>query len=73
MERLDNNELFKKMLTTFDHNCEASSTFYDTLPYVRDYDLCNWTPLRMVSGNIIKFYQYRMDKPVIIQTDPDIL
>lgn len=66
-------ELFKKMLMTFDHKYEAASVFYDNLPYVRDYDLCNWTPLRMFSGNIIKFYQYKMDKPVIIQTDPDCI
>ena len=64
-------ELFKKMLMTFDHKYEAASVFYDNLPYVRDYDLCNWTPLRMVSGNIIKYYQYKLDKPVILQTDPD--
>ncbi len=64
-------ELFKKMLMTFDHKYEAASVFYDNLPYVRDYDLCNWTPLRMVSGNIIKYYQYKLDKPVIPQTDSD--
>ena len=64
-------ELFKKMLMTFDRKYEAASVFYDNLQYVRDYDLCNWTPLRMVSGNIIKYYQYKLDKPVILQTDPD--
>lgn len=68
---MDHNELFKKMLMSFDHKYESATVFYDNLPYVRDYDLCNWTPLRMFSGNIIKFYQYRMDEPVILQTDPD--
>ena len=24
----------------------------------------------MLSGNIIKFYQYRLDKPVVLCTDP---
>lgn len=71
MSPLYDSELFKKMLTTFDHKYETGSVFYDTLPYVRDYDLCNWTPLRMVSGNVIKFYQYQLGKPVIIQTDPE--
>ena len=65
------NELFEKMLMTFDHQYDSNSKFYDSLPYVRDYNLCNWTPLRMQSGNIIKFYQYQLGKPVILQTDPD--
>lgn len=68
---LYNEELFKKMLKTFDHKYESATLFYDNLPYVRDYDLCNWTPLRMFSGNVIKYYQYKMDKPIILQTDPD--
>lgn len=65
------NELFEKMLMTFDHQYDSNSKFYDSLPYVRDYNLCNWTPLRIQSGNIIKFYQYQLGKPVILQTDPD--
>ena len=65
------NELSEKMLMTFDHQYDSNSKFYDSLPYVRDYNLCNWTPLRMQSGNIIKFYQYQLGKPVILQTDPD--
>lgn len=64
-------ELFKKILKSFDHKYESPTVFYDNLPYVRDYDLCNWTPLRMLSGNIIKYYQYTIGKPVILQTDPD--
>lgn len=68
---MQNSELFKKMLMNFDHKYECSMRFYDNLPYRRDYDLCNWTPLRMFSGNIIKYYQYEMKPPVILQTDPD--
>jgi hypothetical protein len=71
--RMNNNELLKKMLMTFDPSNDSSSTFYDNLPYVRDYDLCNWKPLRMASGNIIKFYQYTLEKPVIIQTDTEAI
>lgn len=73
MNPLNNEELFKKILMNFDRRYENASVFYDNLPYVRDYDLCNWTPLRVLSGNIIKFYQYKLDKPVIIQTDPDCM
>ncbi len=68
-----NQELFTKMLKNFDHEYEIDAKFYDALPYKRDYDLCNWTPLRMLSGNIIKYYQYRLDQPVILQTDPDCM
>ena len=56
---------------TFDHKYEAASMFYDKLPYVRDYDLCNWKPLRLFSGNIIKFYQYKLEKPVVLFTDTE--
>ena len=65
------NELIEKMLMTFDHQYDSNFKFYDSLPYVRDYDLCNWTKRKMLSGNIIKYYQYTLEKPVILQTDPD--
>lgn len=64
------NELFAKELMTYDVGTDSHNSFYNNLPYVKDYDLCNWRPLRMLSGNIIKFYQYRLDKPVVLCTDP---
>lgn len=64
-------ELFAKELATYDREFGTSASFYYKLPYVRDYDLCNWSPMRMFSGNVIKFYQYTMDKPVVLFTDPD--
>ena len=64
-------ELFAKELATYDREFGTSASFYYKLPYVRDYDLCNWSPMRMLSGNVIKFYQYTMDKPVVLFTDPD--
>ena len=64
------NELFAKELMTYDVGIDSHNAFYNNLPYVKDYDLCNWRPLRMLSGNIIKFYQYRLDKPVVLCTDP---
>ncbi len=68
---MEKQELFKKMLLTFDNSGKCSTRFYDNLPYRRDYDLCNWNPLRMFSGNVIKYYQYQMDKAVIIQNETD--
>lgn len=64
-------EIFKKELMTYDNEAASHDSFYYGLPYVKDYDLCNWKPLRMYSGNVIKYYQYKMDKPVILFTDTE--
>lgn len=68
---MDAQELFKKSLMTYDTKYGTNDSFYYNLPYVKDFDLCNWRPMRMFSGNIIKFYQYTLDKPVILFTDTD--
>ena len=64
-------ELFSKSLVTYDRSYSTNDSFYYKLPYKKDFDLCNWTPMRMYSGNIIKFYQYTLDKPVVLFTDTD--
>ena len=64
-------ELFAKSLVTYDRSYSTNDSFYYKLPYKKDFDLCNWTPMRMYSGNIIKFYQYTLDKPVVLFTDTD--
>ncbi len=58
--------LFQKSLKTFDEVDEGRNEFYNHLPYKRDSDLCHWEPDGMVSGNLIKYYQYQLDQPVII-------
>ena len=62
-------DLFSKNLLTYDSHVGQNDMFYYNLPYERNYELTNSIPIAPVSGNIIKFYQYRMDKPVIIFTD----
>lgn len=64
-------ELFAKALVNYDHSYSNNDTFYYKLPYKKDFDLCNWKPMRMFSGNIIKFYQYHLDKPVVLFTDTE--
>ena len=64
-------ELFAKSLVTYDRSYSTNDSFYYKLPYKKDFVLCNWTPMRMYSGNIIKFYQYTLDKPVVLFTDTD--
>lgn len=64
-------ELFAKELSTYDREFGKNSNFYYTRPYERDFDSCNWSPLREYSGNVIKYYQYKLDKPVVLFTDPE--
>ena len=64
-------ELFAKSLLAYDKSFHSNDSFYYNLPYKKDYNLCNWNPLRMYSGNIINFYQYRLDQPVVLFTDTD--
>ncbi|MEE3467512.1 MAG: hypothetical protein VZQ83_03645 [Eubacterium sp.] len=62
-------ELFAKELMAYDSHVGQNDMFYYSLPYERNYELTNSIPLAPTSGNVIKFYQYRVDKPVIIFTD----
>ncbi len=64
-------ELFTKSLMTYDRSDGSHDLFYYNLPYIRNYDLCNWKPHGLYSGNIVKFYQYNLDKPVILFTDTE--
>lgn len=64
-------ELFAKELMTYDKGGGDHDMFYYNLPYVKDYDLCNWQPLRLYSGNIIKYYQYQLGKTVYLETDTE--
>ncbi len=62
-------DLFSKEMLAYDSHVGHNDMFYYSLPYERNYELTNSIPIAPVSGNVIKFYQYRMDKPVIIFTD----
>ncbi len=62
-------DLFNKELLSYDTPNPGNDLFYYSLPYERNYDLTRSIPLAPVSGNVIKFYQYRINKPVVIFTD----
>ena len=66
---MDALQLFQKAMLTYDNKGRTNEMFYYSLPYERNYDLCNTIPIAPVSGNVIKFYQYRLKDPVIIYTD----
>ncbi|HCR41695.1 MAG TPA: hypothetical protein DIW41_12420 [Lachnospiraceae bacterium] len=38
-------------------------SMYDNQPYIFDKEICNNTPLKIVSGNIIKYYRCLMREP----------
>ena len=61
--------LFSKELLSYDTHVGKNDMFYYNLPYERNYALTTSIPIAPVSGNIIKFYQYRVEKPVVIFTD----
>lgn len=66
----DIQRIIYKELSLYDRASDGHDEFYAHLPYVKDYDLCNWRPLRMHSGNIIKARQCKVNPPVIIDSDP---
>lgn len=41
----------------YDSSMEVDTTMYDHMPYKRDYDICNGKTIRLVSGNIIKYFR----------------
>ena len=62
-------DLFSKELLAYDSHVGKNDMFYYNLPYERNYELTNSIPITPVSGNVIKFYQYKVEKPVAIFTD----
>ena len=62
-------DLYSKELMSYNPHGNNHDLFYYKLPYVRNYELTNSIPIAPQSGNIIKFYQYQLSKPVIIFTD----
>ena len=62
-------DLFSKELLAYDTHVGIPNDFYYNLPYIRNYELTKSIPIANVSGNVIKFQQYRVQKPVVIFTD----
>lgn len=60
------NELITARLSAYDNSYGYSCSLYDNLPYVRDYDRCNETMVRMYSGNVIKINTYNLTDEVTL-------
>lgn len=43
-------------LKQYDSSLDSHVTMYDHLPYERNYDFCNENHIRLVSGNLAKYY-----------------
>jgi len=55
-------------LRPYDISLEDKMTIYDKQPYKKDIDLCGSDKIKLVSGNVVKFYSqnYKMDDPYTI-------
>jgi hypothetical protein len=50
----------KKAKGPYDTALEENMPMYDNLPYVCDVALCSRDNIKIESGNIIKFYRYKI-------------
>ena len=46
----------KTPLLPFEEMPLSCFSMYDNIPYVRDKDLCSEEAIKMVSGNVVKYY-----------------
>lgn len=64
---MEQNTMLIKALTSFDRSFEPQFDLYDNMTYTRDVGFCTYTPRVIATGNVIKYYQYQIGKPQIIQ------
>ena len=59
----------------YDKSLEDNITMYDNQEYKKDSDLINQDQIRLVSGNVIKYYtfQYDASQPYMIQTQDELV
>lgn len=59
-------------LKQYDSSLDSHVTMYDHLPYERNYDCCNENHIRLVSGNLAKYYMIApTDKVTTISNHDD--
>ena len=51
-------------LLPFDSTVAENFTIYYPIPYIRDINLIPSEKIALESGNIIKYYRYRLAEPV---------
>lgn len=60
---------FVRTLRPFSNLQDPTNTIYDHLPYHKDINLIKESDVRLVSGNVVKYLQLVVEKPVIIDTN----
>jgi hypothetical protein len=53
----------------YDDALELNMSMYDKIPYIRDISLCSQENLILHSGNVIKYYQYKLINVYVINTE----
>lgn len=59
----------------YDKSLEDRIDMYDNQQYKKDPDLCSQDKIKLVSGNMIKYYTFQMNtsQPYVIQTQDDLV
>ncbi|BCN32005.1 hypothetical protein [Anaeromicropila herbilytica] len=65
----ETNNLLTVPLMMYNRSLHVNLEMYDKMPYVRDESLCNKSTVRLISGNIIKFYRCRLLEPYYLDSD----
>ena len=61
----------KRTLPPFDGVPLSSEDMYTHLPYVKDITLCTPETIRLVSGNVIKYYTVEKKDPITIDSNAE--
>ena len=57
----------------YDSSMEYTIKMYDELPYQRNINLCNEEQIKLISGNVCKFYTYNHEAIQEIPNHDDII
>lgn len=63
-----NNDAYSPILP-FDITCGEHFQIYNNITYVQDKTLCGDEPIKMFSGNVLKFYTQRDIEPLKVGGD----
>lgn len=57
----------------YDSSLEYTIKMYDQLPYIRNVNLCSADQIKLVSGNVYKYYTYSKEEVHEISNHDDII
>lgn len=59
---MDTSRITKRKLRPFDAANHDDFSIYNHLPYYRDINLCTQEMITLVTGNVIKYFQYKIEE-----------